>query len=220
MVSPEMERRLLLLRHGESRWNVENRWQGWADIELTDRGRRQAGEAASHLRAAGLTWVVASDLMRALQTASILAAGLGLAEPGVAPEFRERDVGDWSGLTGEEIEAKWPGELARFRSGAIPAPPGGEIEDEVLDRFRRGVERVAADMPSGPGAIVTHGGLIRILERRAGLPPAGMGNLCGRWLTVGSGSAGASGSAGGAGLVLGEAVTLPDPEDRTATTSL
>ena len=84
--------RLLVLRHGQSEWNAARRWQGQADIDLTDLGREQARRAAERLT--GFAVIASSDMKRARETASIIAAvtGAELTEPD--PRLRETDVGE------------------------------------------------------------------------------------------------------------------------------
>jgi len=181
--------RLLLLRHGQSVWNAEHRWQGWADPPLSPLGEVQAAQAARWLATEGYRFgsVACSDLDRAQRTAGIIAAALGLAEPTVDPALRERDVGDWGGLTTAEIEQKWPEVLARWRAGLVDATPGGEAGPVFLDRLRHGLLRLAKAV--GPAAahgvvVITHGGSIRMLERAFGMEPCVVANLCGRWVSV------------------------------------
>ena len=101
--------RILLVRHGESEWNATRRWQGQADPPLTDLGRTQAAHAAAALGAVDA--IVTSDLQRASATAQVIADALGLDAPMIDPRLRERDAGEWSGLTREEIHDQWPGYL-------------------------------------------------------------------------------------------------------------
>src|SRR5829696_1601221 len=94
--------RLLLVRHAQSEWNADGRWQGWADPPLSGLGRRQSATAAD-----ALGWpdaIVASDLERARETAAIIAAAGGPGAFEVEPALRERDLGDFTGLTRAEIE--------------------------------------------------------------------------------------------------------------------
>src|SRR5204862_6778501 len=95
---------LILARHGETDWNRDGRFQGHADPPLNDRGREQARALASELAGDVLDAVYTSDLLRAHETAQIVAATKGLSVV-VDPDLRERDVGEWSGLTLPEIEA-------------------------------------------------------------------------------------------------------------------
>src|SRR5688572_19392365 len=94
---PEPPRRLLLLRHGQSTWNADGRWQGQADPPLSPLGEEQARDAARRLAPGQFSRVLASDLRRARQTAEILADALRLPVE-VDPDLREIDVGDWQGL--------------------------------------------------------------------------------------------------------------------------
>ncbi|MDQ3569647.1 MAG: histidine phosphatase family protein [Actinomycetota bacterium] len=197
--------RLLLLRHGQSRWNAENRWQGWADPPLSDLGEAQAVGLASRLAATAmdgtpLAGVVSSDLERARRTATIVGERLGLGVD-VDTALRERDVGSWSGLTTAEIERRWPEELAAWRVGGLAAPPGGECDDAMAERVLRALGRLVARTETAL-LVVTHGGLIRLVHRRLGLEPPPTPNLSGRWFH------GAAGTDGFASLVAG-ALFLP-----------
>src|SRR5215211_8136133 len=99
---------ILLARHGETDWNREGRFQGWADPPLNDAGRAQAQALAERLREMPFDAVYASDLRRAFETAEIVAASHGVP---VTPDpgLREVDIGSWSGLTRAEIEERFPG---------------------------------------------------------------------------------------------------------------
>ena len=198
-------RHLLLVRHGQSVWNAENRWQGQADPPLSELGEEQARDAAARLHGAGFTHVVASDLQRARRTAEILAEALGL-DVRLDPGLREIDVGDWTGLTRSEIEARWPRELADWSEGRSESPLGGETRVHLAERARRSLTRLAGQASPGEWLlVVSHGALIRNLDRALGLPTESMPNLAGRWYKAdGNGS-----------LVPGKVVSLADPEDRT-----
>lgn len=175
--------RLLLLRHGQSTWNAEGRWQGWADPPLSPTGEAQAVAAADRLAGLGLTGVVSSDLLRARQTAAIVAERLDIEVLAVEPGLRERDIGDWSGLTTTEIEQGWPGALGAWRAGALERPPNGEAFEEIAARVMGVLERLA----DGDGSllVVTHGGVIHLVQRHLGCETVRMGNVCGRWLEPG-----------------------------------
>jgi broad specificity phosphatase PhoE len=187
--------RILLVRHGQSEWNAGGRWQGWADPPLTDLGREQARAAAGAV--GGVDAVVSSDLQRARETAGILAEAVGVGPVAVDPDLRERDVGEWTGLTRREIEQRWPDLLTAFfaraggprRPGREPGsgpvdPPGGESTDALVARIVRGVGRIAAAHPTASVLAVAHGGVIRMLERHLGTEPAPLPNLGGVELTV------------------------------------
>ena len=196
-----MPRRLLLVRHGESTWNAVSRWQGQADPPLSPFGERQAEDAAARLaEITSITAVWASNLVRARRTGDLIAKHLGIARVSEEPRLRERDVGAWSGLTRDEIEDRWPGYLAARRS-----PPDFEGDDELLARTRAGL--AAAVDGSGPGdvLVVTHGGVIRTIERSLGAIPERLPNLGGRWLLADTPT----------DLSLGERVVLVEPAEVT-----
>jgi broad specificity phosphatase PhoE len=193
--------RLLLVRHGESTWNAVSRWQGQADPPLSPFGERQAEDAGARLaEIATITAVWASNLVRARRTGDLIAQRLGIAQVREEPLLRERDVGAWSGLTRDEIEERWPGYLAARRS-----PPDFEGDDELLARARAGL--AAAVDGSGPGdvLVVTHGGVIRTIERALGAIPERLPNLGGRWVLADTPT----------DLSLGERVVLLEPDEVT-----
>lgn len=176
-----MAKRLLLVRHGESIWNAEGRWQGSADPPLSDIGRMQAGTLAAFLAPDGIDSAISSDLDRARETAQIVCDALGLAAPTIDVGWRERDVGEISGHTREEIEAKWPGLLERWRQGEVDSMPGGE--PDITPRVTAALARAAA----APGActlVLTHGGVIGAIDRHLGQDYVRCGNVQGRWLDV------------------------------------
>ena len=156
---------ILLARHGESDWNAAGRWQGHADRPLTDLGRRQAELLGEELAGLELDAVYASDLRRAWETAEIAVGSLGL-EVVRLPELREVDVGSWSGLTREEVEARFPGAVERWRAGA-PGWEDGETYEEMAERVVQAVRRIAEVHACGLLLVVSHGGSIRAVKARA-----------------------------------------------------
>ena len=151
---------ILLARHGETDWNREGRWQGWADPPLNDTGRQQARQLADALRATPFDAVYTSDLRRAHETAEIVAAPHGV--PVVAdPGLREIDVGSWSGLTRAEFDERFPGSER----------PDGETREEHLGRVLHTVERIARAHSGGRILIVSHGGTMRALRSHASDQP-------------------------------------------------
>jgi broad specificity phosphatase PhoE len=193
--------RLLLVRHGESTWNAQSRWQGQADPPLSPLGERQAEEAGDQLaEIASVTAVWTSDLARARRTAEIIASRLGVDHVHDEPRLRERDVGSWSGLTREEIEERWPGYLAARR-----APQDFESDGALLARTRAGLTAAIEGSSSGDVLVVTHGGVVRTIERSLGASPDRLPNLAGRWVLASTPT----------DLTLGERVVLVEPEDVT-----
>ncbi len=147
---------LLLVRHGETDWNRDGRFQGHADPPLNEAGREQAHELARRLEDVHFDVVYTSDLRRAVETAEIIAAGRDMpltADPGL----REIDVGSWSGLTREEIEERFPGSSEH----------DGESREVHLERVLRTVERIADAHAGERVLIVSHGGSLRTLRRHA-----------------------------------------------------
>ncbi|CAG0950719.1 putative phosphoglycerate mutase [Myxococcaceae bacterium] len=153
------ERMLLFVRHAESIWNAERRWQGWGDPRLSERGLEQAAALAARLGGDPVEAIVSSDLRRALETAQILADALGV---GVRTDLRlrERDIGRWSGLREAEIAALDPADLVRLRSGDPGVRPGGgESEGEFAARVAPALSDLAE--AAGRFVVVTHLGVIR-----------------------------------------------------------
>jgi broad specificity phosphatase PhoE len=179
---------VLLVRHGQSAWNAEQRWQGWADAPLSDLGRQQAKAAAGAIGAVDA--IAASDLGRAMETATIIAGELGVGPVVVEADLRERSVGEFSGLTRDEIGARWPEMAEAFATGQrdhpmLLQPPGGESPDQVLARALPALRRVAA---LGETVVaVSHGGLIGALERHLGAEHVRIPNLGARWFHVDGG---------------------------------
>jgi broad specificity phosphatase PhoE len=169
--------RILLVRHGQSEWNAMGRWQGWADPPLSELGRRQSVLAGQDLE--GIDVAVSSDLRRAVDTAALMAEPLGLSAVAVEPRLRERDVGEWTGLRRREIEGRWPEALA-----AMTDPPGGESVTTLQERVLAAVVALARTYPDSAVLAVTHGGVIRSLERQLGVDPDPLPNLGGAWLEV------------------------------------
>lgn len=170
------------MRHGESIWNAEGRWQGSADPPLSDAGRQQATALAEFLRDEGIDHIVTSDLDRAQETARIVGNALGVPIAVIEERLRERDVGDISGLTRAEIEEAFPGLLEKWRTGELTKMPGGE--DDITPRVSAAIEAVAAAADGSVVLIVTHGGVIGAIDRWLGTEYRRVGNVQGRWLTV------------------------------------
>lgn len=147
-----------MLRHGQSEWNALGRWQGQADIELTELGYEQARRAAQKL---GMFDAIASsDLRRARITATYIAEGLGIGLLDADIRFRETDVGEWQGLTHDQIERDWPGYLK-----AHHRPPGFESDDLIVRRVSDALLDLAAQFPGGEVLCIAHAGVIRVMRR-------------------------------------------------------
>ena len=172
--------RIYVARHGESTWNAERRWTGHADPPLSASGRAQAKAACEAFARQRFDAVGSSGLVRATETASIIAAALGvpLLEP--MRHFDERFSGPLSGMTTSEIEARWPGFLEQWKGGTRPEIPGGEPWHAFVDRVQEGLELLRA-VP-GRILVVSHMGVQRALEDRFGKSPTWYENLEGLWV--------------------------------------
>jgi broad specificity phosphatase PhoE len=159
---------LLLVRHGETDWNAQQRWQGQGvdDPPLNAAGVAQAEALAESLRGEHLAAVYSSDLRRALETAEIVAAMLEL-DVVPLPGLREIDVGSWSGLTRTQLEERFPEQLARHRESWGSGWEGGERIEDLTTRVVEAIQRIAADHPDDRVLAVTHGGVIRALTAHA-----------------------------------------------------
>lgn len=199
--------RLLLVRHGESLWNADGRWQGQADPPLTDRGREQARTAAAAI--GSIDAVVTSDLERAADTAAIIARELGVDHLATEPALRERDAGPLSGLTRAEIHIAHPGLLQDDPAGFRPGvdgnprwPDGWESDADLWARVEVALRAIGAAVGEGDALVITHGGVMYAVERHLGGPGRGrLSNLAGVSVTV-----------DGDRFSLGERVLLVDPE--------
>jgi broad specificity phosphatase PhoE len=154
--------RFFLVRHGETDWNAEHRWQGHTDTPLSQLGRRQAELLRERLAREPLVAAYASDLSRAWDTATSALAGRGLLLT-ACPGLREINLGEWQGLTTPEIEQRWPGQLARFfaAADADARPRGGETRAEMQERVAGALQEIAAAHPEGQVLVVSHGGALR-----------------------------------------------------------
>ncbi|MEU1308023.1 histidine phosphatase family protein [Streptomyces cinnamoneus] len=202
-------RRIVLWRHGQTAWNVERRFQGTTDIELTGTGVAQARRAARLLAALRPDAIVASDLQRAVATAAELASVTGL-EVSHHAELRETYAGEWQGLTHDEIADRFGEQYAAWKRGEPVRRGGGELETEVADRAAPVVLSHAEKLPDGGTlVVVSHGGTIRTtigrllgLEARSWEALGGLTNCC--WSVLGEGARGWR-------LQEHNAGTLPEP---------
>ncbi len=171
--------RILLVRHGQSEWNAEGRWQGQADIALSDLGRTQARAAADRIGAFDV--VASSTLARAAETAYIVTSHLGIGPIIPVPDLIERSAGEWSGLTRDDIEREWPGYLDEGKR-----PPEYETDEQLWPRLERGLREVAAYVgdPNGEALAFAHGGLIYLIEDRSGERRGRINNLGALWVDV------------------------------------
>ena len=160
-----MKTRFIVVRHGETRWNVERRIQGHGDSPLTGTGMRQAEAIARRLAREHFDALVASDLPRAMQTAQAIAAACGLPIRADA-RLRERNFGAGEGMTYDEINRAWPDAFSLTReTDADFAIPGGESRRQFHERIREAFLALAREHEGRRVAVVAHGGVLAALYR-------------------------------------------------------
>lgn len=155
-------RDVVLIRHGQSLWNAEGRWQGQGGPGLSERGHREAEVTAAWLAARGddVRMLVTSDLPRVTETVAPTARALGM-EAVPDARLREIDVGWWSGLTTDEVVARSPETLAAIRGGQDLPHGGAESVQDLRDRVVPAVSELAAACDGGTLLIFSHGGPVR-----------------------------------------------------------
>jgi broad specificity phosphatase PhoE len=161
---------LLLVRHGETDWNVERRVQGHSDTPLNDTGRLQALSLAASLEGEPIDAVYSSDLLRAHETARIVAERKGLPVT-LLPELRERNFGSWEGLTDAEI-------FDRFPEATWDSWGDGETREEMARRVLDSVRRIADAHPDSGVLVVSHGGPLRAVLMHCGSDGIGRIDNC------------------------------------------
>ena len=171
-VNPGQECVLWLVRHGQTDWNLQGRYQGHADPPLNAVGLAEAAHAAQELSKLNLDALFCSDLLRAVQTAEQIAAATGLP-CFVDPRLREVNLGGWEGMLSTDIKQNFPAEIeARRRDPVGYRPPGGETLGEVAGWIFQALDEITALYPGGQVAVVSHGLALAVLIARAhGMEP-------------------------------------------------
>jgi alpha-ribazole phosphatase len=163
--------RLCLVRHGQTDWNLEGRYQGQSDVPLNENGRAQAQELAERLEGQPFTAIYTSDLQRARKTAEIIAATIHLPVTSEA-RLAEINQGEWEGQHVDAIKARYA-KLWQQRTlnPANVRPPGGETVEEVAGRVYAALNSIAHLHPTGLVLIVSHGlALATVICKDRGLP--------------------------------------------------
>jgi probable phosphoglycerate mutase len=151
--------RIYLARHGQTAYNLERRFQGQQPIPLDDTGRAQAADLAERAAAYGFVALWSSPLLRARETADVVALRLGL-EPREDARLMETDAGDWTDRSFAEVQAEAPEQFAAFIAGDSHfAFPGGESFAEQEVRVGAALEDV--ERGELPALVVCHGMVIR-----------------------------------------------------------
>ncbi|MBU2511045.1 histidine phosphatase family protein [bacterium] len=162
------ETKILVIRHGETQWNIEGRWQGHLDSPLTENGNRQAQAVANSLVELKFETLYSSDLGRALETAVYIskATGKTIIED---KRIRERGLGIFEGLTTTEMKKKYPQEFEAFMNFEKTDPDFAvEGAESIRQRFDRNVSffnDIAGQHPGKTVVVVCHGGVVDSLFR-------------------------------------------------------
>jgi alpha-ribazole phosphatase len=155
--------KVILLRHGETLWNLEMKYQGHCNIALTEKGLQQAQLAATSLANEKISAIYASDLDRALKTAECIAQKHKLQVVAI-PGFREINFGQWEGLTYDKINSESQETLSKlFTHPDEIEIPGGETFREVKERATSALAKLIEKHIDETIVVVSHGGTIRTL---------------------------------------------------------
>jgi probable phosphoglycerate mutase len=159
---------IYLARHGQTAYNLEGRFQGWGDVPLDQTGREQARQLAVAVAAVEPVSLVSSNIVRALETATIVSELIGL-EPQIDPRFAETETGDWTNRSFAEVAAEDPEAFTNFvELEADWGFPGGESFATQAARVAAGLEDWRARSNTGATVIICHGNVIRLALRDAG----------------------------------------------------
>ncbi|MCC6955546.1 MAG: histidine phosphatase family protein [Anaerolineales bacterium] len=162
---------LLLVRHAQTAWNADGRFMGQADIELDEKGLRQADAVGRRLALERPEAIYTSDLKRAAQTAESIRRSIAEScapappPPLIAePALREIDFGGWQGLNYEQITANYPDALNAWQADLLNyAPPDGESAAQMFERFFAAYTRIVENHPGASVILVAHGGPLQAL---------------------------------------------------------
>ena len=148
---------LCLVRHGQTDWNLEGRYQGQSDVPLNENGLAQAKSLTEQLKGQTFSAIYSSDLMRARQTAELIAKMLGITMQ-IEPRLREINQGEWEGVLVDDIKARYA-EIWSQRTvdPANVRPPGGETVGEVATRVYAALDDIARLFPTEHVLVVSHG---------------------------------------------------------------
>jgi len=157
-----MATRLVLIRHGETDWNIQKRYQGRSDTELNETGINQVQQLAQGLKEEKIEVIYTSDLTRAYQTAVIIADGRKIPIHKL-PGLRECSFGIWEGKTYEEMQEQLPEEVARIKGDPVTEiRTGGENREQLSTRVTTAIQQIIAQHPNQTVLIVAHGGSLAV----------------------------------------------------------
>lgn len=156
-------KRVILIRPGETDWNRMGRWQGWVASPLNEHGRKQVEQLAKYVRNIGMSALYSSDLYRAEQTAEILSGSLGF-KPVLDSRLRERNIGEWQGLTRAEMQAWYPDLYAALMADRIGfRVPAGESLGDVKARVIEAFNAILAENTGETIGIISHTAALHLL---------------------------------------------------------
>jgi len=155
---------LYLIRHGQTDWNIERRWQGQSDVPLNATGRQQAARLATELVTVNFSAIYSSDLSRAYETALALSR-LNRLPIQREPRLREIHQGEWQGLREIDIQARYGNAFQERKQQPLHiAPPGGETVAQVRDRVVSAVNDICIMHPDERVALVSHGFALALIQ--------------------------------------------------------
>ncbi|MHB8171001.1 MAG: alpha-ribazole phosphatase [Thermincolia bacterium] len=158
-----MMTKIFLVRHGETDWNNQMRYQGHSDIPLSEKGLAQARALSTKLAGEEIHAFYASDLSRARETAEIVARPHGKTVI-TKPALRETKFGAWEGLKYTEIKEKFPEVVEKWAMDPVATRiPDGESLQDVADRVMAGLEEILKNHPDERVVVAAHGGTIRVI---------------------------------------------------------
>ena len=157
---------LCIARHGETDWNAEGKLQGWLDVPINARGREQSRQLAAGFAESGFSHVHGSSLVRASETAAMIARALGLPPPLCHDDLRERNFGVIQGIPKAEL-AEFNPVLYQQIASRNPACDfeQGETMDEFADRVLGALRRIAGHLPGSRAVVITHGWCMDVIYR-------------------------------------------------------
>ncbi len=152
--------RIIFVRHGQTVWNIEHRYQGHSDTDLSEVGIRQAEQVADRLAGEAIAAVYSSDLRRASDTGSMVAERHGL-EVRTDPRLRECEFGEWEGLTVAQIRERYAEIYRRYQVDSVnQRAPRGERLESLVERTGEAIEEIARRHPDDTVVIAGHGGTV------------------------------------------------------------
>ena len=160
-----MVKRIILIRHGQTDWNLTGKYQGHTDVDINAAGRAQAKKLSGRMRSEEVDAVYSSDRVRAVNFAEIVFRGRKVIRK---PDLREICFGVFEGLTYDEIVAKYPALYSRWLAKPFGTKiPGGEAPSVFKNRVLRSFRRILRSGADTTIAIITHGGVINIIMRES-----------------------------------------------------